>query len=159
MSGKILDIKQVQDLLHLSERTVFRLIKSGELRGFKAGREWRFEESDIQDFIQKQKEKAIQEREKKSAEEVVQARADDIPAKNTPSAPTQSREEPNMHGSHVMLSNKKHPVVAIKRATRCIFNRRNSTMFSIAYSRAYFQEDHSTDEVIPSLIRVEEVAR
>ena len=68
MSGKILDVKQVQEVLHLSERTVFRLIKSGELAGFKAGREWRFEESDIEDFIQKQKQKATQERAKKSAE-------------------------------------------------------------------------------------------
>ena len=58
MSGKILDVKQVQEVLHLSERTVFRLIKNGELRGFKAGREWRFEESDIEDFIHRQKEKA-----------------------------------------------------------------------------------------------------
>jgi excisionase family DNA binding protein len=60
MPGRIIDIKQVQELLHLSERTVFRLIKSGELRGFKAGREWRFEESDIEDFIKNQREKASQ---------------------------------------------------------------------------------------------------
>jgi len=62
MSDKILDIKQIQELLHLSERTVFRLIKSGELKGFKAGREWRFEEADVGDFIQRQKEKAVQSR-------------------------------------------------------------------------------------------------
>lgn len=60
MPGKIIDVKQVQEMLHLSERTVFRLIKSGELRGFKAGREWRFEESDIEDFIKRQREKAMQ---------------------------------------------------------------------------------------------------
>jgi excisionase family DNA binding protein len=58
MAGKILDIKQVQEMLHLSERTVFRLIKSGDLKGFKAGREWRFEESDMENFIQEQREKA-----------------------------------------------------------------------------------------------------
>jgi len=66
MSGKILDVKQVQEHLHLSERTVFRLIKSGALKGFKAGREWRFEEADIEDFIRRQKEEAA----KKLREEV-----------------------------------------------------------------------------------------
>jgi len=31
------------------------------LKGFKAGREWRFEETDIQDYIKRQREKAAQE--------------------------------------------------------------------------------------------------
>ncbi len=57
MAGELLDIKQVQDRLKLSERTIFRLIKAGELQGFKAGREWRFEESDIDTFIKQQREK------------------------------------------------------------------------------------------------------
>lgn len=61
MAGKILDVKQVQEMLHLSERTVFRLIKSGKLKGFKAGREWRFEESDIEDFIQEQRKEAARQ--------------------------------------------------------------------------------------------------
>ncbi len=38
----LLDVKQVQQRLRVSERTVFNLIKKGELKGFKAGREWRF---------------------------------------------------------------------------------------------------------------------
>jgi excisionase family DNA binding protein len=61
MSGKLLSVKQVQEILGLSERTVFRLIKSKELQGFKAGRVWRFEESDIEDFIQRQRKKAEEE--------------------------------------------------------------------------------------------------
>lgn len=61
MPGKIVDIKQVQEMLHLSERTVFRLIKTGKLKGFKAGREWRFEESDIENFIQEQRREAAQQ--------------------------------------------------------------------------------------------------
>lgn len=61
MSGKLLNIKQVQEILDLSERTVFRLIKKGELTGFKAGREWRFEESDIQEFIATQRAKTARE--------------------------------------------------------------------------------------------------
>jgi len=61
MSGNLLNIKQVQEKLTISERTAFRLIKIGELKGFKAGREWRFEESDIDDFIKRQREKAAQQ--------------------------------------------------------------------------------------------------
>lgn len=58
MARELLNIKQIQDILHLSERTIFRLIKEGELKGFKAGREWRFEPSDIDDFIARQRRKA-----------------------------------------------------------------------------------------------------
>lgn len=58
MAGRFLNIKQVQEALGISERTAFRLIKNGELKGFKVGREWRFEESDIQDFIERQRKKA-----------------------------------------------------------------------------------------------------
>nr|HET6901749.1 helix-turn-helix domain-containing protein [Ktedonobacteraceae bacterium] len=61
MPGKLLNVKEVQEALGLSERTVFRLIKTGDLKGFKAGREWRFEETDIQDYIKRQREKAAQE--------------------------------------------------------------------------------------------------
>jgi excisionase family DNA binding protein len=58
MTGRLLNIKQVQELLGLSERTVFRLIKNNDLKGFKAGREWRFEESDIDAYIAEQRKKA-----------------------------------------------------------------------------------------------------
>lgn len=60
MSGRILSIREVQEMLNISERTIFRLIKTGKLTGFKAGRQWRFEESDIQDFIKRQREEASQ---------------------------------------------------------------------------------------------------
>ena len=58
MPDELLDVKQVQDTLKISESTVFRLIKSGSLKGFKVGREWRFELSDIEDYIRRQREKA-----------------------------------------------------------------------------------------------------
>lgn len=61
MPGALLNVKQVQEILSLSERTVFRLLKEGSLKGFKVGREWRFEESDIKDFIKQQREKAAQQ--------------------------------------------------------------------------------------------------
>jgi putative molybdopterin biosynthesis protein len=60
MSEELLDIKQVQQRLKVSERTVFNLIKRGDLKGFKAGREWRFTMSDIQDYEERQRRKAEQ---------------------------------------------------------------------------------------------------
>lgn len=58
MPGQLLGVKQVQEMLGVSERTVFRLIKIGELTGFKVGREWRFDEEDITEYIARQREKA-----------------------------------------------------------------------------------------------------
>jgi excisionase family DNA binding protein len=63
MPEKLLNVKQVQEMLCVSERTVFRLIRNGELTGFKAGREWRFEETDITTFIANQRAKAQGKRE------------------------------------------------------------------------------------------------
>ena len=58
MNREFLNVKQVQEILHLSERTVFRLIKKKSLRGFKVGREWRFEQQDIDNFIEQQRKEA-----------------------------------------------------------------------------------------------------
>lgn len=58
MPAKLLSVKEVQEVLGLSERTVFRLIKSGDLKGFKVGREWRFEETDVTDYIRAQRAKS-----------------------------------------------------------------------------------------------------
>jgi putative molybdopterin biosynthesis protein len=55
MPDELLDVKQVQDKLKISESTVFRLIKSGDLKGFKVGRGWRFEPSDIEEYIKNQR--------------------------------------------------------------------------------------------------------
>ncbi len=58
MSESLLDIKDVQTRLRVSERTVFTLIKRGELKGFKVGHKWRFTEMDIQDYEKRQRQKA-----------------------------------------------------------------------------------------------------
>jgi excisionase family DNA binding protein len=62
MTKQLLDTKQVQERLGVSERTIFNLLRRGDLKGFKAGRSWRFEESDIEAYIKRQREKAEQER-------------------------------------------------------------------------------------------------
>jgi len=65
LADKPFNIKQVQEILGLSERTIFRLIKDGELKGFKAGREWRFEQKDIDAYIALQRKKAEEELQRK----------------------------------------------------------------------------------------------
>jgi len=60
----LLDVKQVQERLGISESTLFRMLKRKELKGFKVGGprgQWRFEESDIEDYIKQQRQKAEQE--------------------------------------------------------------------------------------------------
>lgn len=54
----LMSVKDVQQRLGISESTLFRLLKHKELKGFKVGgRAWRFEESDIEDYIRRQREK------------------------------------------------------------------------------------------------------
>lgn len=61
MTDKTFNVKQVREILDVSERTIFRLIRDGKLKGFKAGREWRFEQKDIDAFIALQREEAEKE--------------------------------------------------------------------------------------------------
>jgi excisionase family DNA binding protein len=58
---KLLNIKEVQEALGISESTIFRLMKSRKLQGFKVGREWRFQEKDIDAFIARQRQQAERE--------------------------------------------------------------------------------------------------
>lgn len=53
--GALLNAKQVQERLGISESTFLRLLKRKDLKGFKVGREWRFEESDINAYIERQR--------------------------------------------------------------------------------------------------------
>ena len=62
MLAEIYTIEQLQKILKPSERTILRLLKEGKLTGFKAGREWRFQESDINAYIQAQRQDAERER-------------------------------------------------------------------------------------------------
>ncbi|MGH2505938.1 MAG: helix-turn-helix domain-containing protein [Ktedonobacteraceae bacterium] len=62
MPEKLYDVKQLQEVLGLSERTIFRLLREGDLTGFKAGREWRFTQGDIDMYIESQRRKAGEKR-------------------------------------------------------------------------------------------------
>ena len=57
--ARIISLEQVSKLLDVSERTVVRLVEKKELIGFKVGRSWKFDEADVDAYIQKQKERAL----------------------------------------------------------------------------------------------------
>ncbi len=54
---KLLTMKDVEERLGVTSRTVFNYIESGELKGFKLKTAWRFEESELDSFLKKQQEK------------------------------------------------------------------------------------------------------
>jgi len=58
MSDPILTIKEVADYLKVNERTIYRLAASGELPGFKVGNSWRFKQSELEQYIAAQHNRA-----------------------------------------------------------------------------------------------------
>ncbi len=55
MTDEILTLKDVAKYLKLAEKTAYRLAAEGKLPGFKVGGSWRFKQTDIESWIQKQK--------------------------------------------------------------------------------------------------------
>lgn len=51
MPEKLLTLKQVAAWLQVSERTVLRMMERGEISGRKVGRQWRFEESEVERYF------------------------------------------------------------------------------------------------------------
>jgi len=48
---KLLTIKEVCQQLKISRRTLYRLLASGNLPGFKVGHQWRFQFGDVQSYF------------------------------------------------------------------------------------------------------------
>ena len=48
---ELLTVKEVMDILKLSQRTIYRYIESGELKAIKFGKEWRIRKTDLENFI------------------------------------------------------------------------------------------------------------
>jgi excisionase family DNA binding protein len=51
MAGPLLSLREVANMLGISERTVYRLMEDGELHPFKMGKSWKFEQSDIEEYL------------------------------------------------------------------------------------------------------------
>lgn len=49
--GEVFDIITLGKYLGVSERTIHRLLKKGELRGSKIGRQWRFRKQNIDEWL------------------------------------------------------------------------------------------------------------
>ena len=50
-----LTTEEVLDCLKVNPRTIYRLIKSGELPAVRIGRQWRFRRADLDDWINRHK--------------------------------------------------------------------------------------------------------
>ena len=57
MADQILTLKEVAAYLKLAEKTAYRLASEGKLPGFKVGGSWRFKSSDLEAWIEQQKDK------------------------------------------------------------------------------------------------------
>lgn len=55
MQTDIMTIKEVSDYLKLAEKTAYRLAAQGKIPGFKIGGSWRFRRSEIDAWIEKQR--------------------------------------------------------------------------------------------------------
>ena len=59
-----LSVTQVAQLLGVSERTIYRLMDKRELHPFKMGKSWKFEQADIDAYIQRLRDTANEDRTK-----------------------------------------------------------------------------------------------
>jgi excisionase family DNA binding protein len=55
MTEQILTLKEVAAYLKLTEKTAYRLAAEKKLPGFKVGGSWRFKSSDLEAWIERQK--------------------------------------------------------------------------------------------------------
>ena len=58
---KLLTPSQVSERLHIQERTVTRWLRTGYLRGFKLGKEWRVSSADLLSFVERHANKPLEE--------------------------------------------------------------------------------------------------
>jgi len=53
MDKKLLSVKETAEYLNISEITVKRHLYSGKLKGYKAGKQWRIKQEDIEEYLKK----------------------------------------------------------------------------------------------------------
>ncbi len=53
-SAQIMTVEEVADFLKLSKITIYKLVKKGQLPGFRVGNSWRFRKDKILEIISKQ---------------------------------------------------------------------------------------------------------
>lgn len=60
----VLTVEEVARRLRVSEATVYNLIRGGQLPAFQVARSWRIDESDLDEYIRRQKTRATQSAQK-----------------------------------------------------------------------------------------------
>ena len=53
-SSQIMTVEEVAEFLKLSKITVYKLVKKGQVPGFRVGNSWRFRKEDIVEIISRQ---------------------------------------------------------------------------------------------------------
>jgi excisionase family DNA binding protein len=54
---KLLTLRQVSEKLQISENTLYKLARKGEIPAIKIGNQWRFKAQDIERWLEEQKRK------------------------------------------------------------------------------------------------------
>lgn len=49
----VISVKQLAEFLQVSDQTILRALKKGELKGFKIARDWRIEKEEVLKWIKK----------------------------------------------------------------------------------------------------------
>lgn len=49
---EVYTLKEIEDLLHVTRRTLYNWIKGGKLRAFRIGKEWRVTREALEEFTQ-----------------------------------------------------------------------------------------------------------
>ena len=49
---EVYTLKELEELLHVTRRTLYNWIKSGQLKAFRVGKEWRVTRDALEDFTQ-----------------------------------------------------------------------------------------------------------
>ncbi|MCD6143596.1 helix-turn-helix domain-containing protein [Thermococcus sp.] len=52
---KLLTLREVSEKLQISENTLYKLARKGEIPGIKIGNQWRFKVQDIEKWLEEQK--------------------------------------------------------------------------------------------------------
>ena len=60
-STQTMTVRDVARHLNVDEKTVYRLAQRGKLPGFKVAGTWRFQRSDLEDWIDRQKQAAAKQ--------------------------------------------------------------------------------------------------
>jgi len=60
MVDQIMTVREVADYLKVNDRTIYRMAAAGKIPAFKVGASWRFKSSEINDWIESERNSAFE---------------------------------------------------------------------------------------------------